>query len=196
MSTRRSELTRAGRPALRRAAATTARRSATSPRRWASRRASLYAHIARSRTCSTRRCATAPTPSTPRSTRSRTTLAGGREDPPRAARPPRASSPSSSTWRRCSCRSGATSRASGASEIVAERRRYEERFRALFREGRELGELRTDLDEARRRCSRSRPPTGPTRGSRAGPRHRRARRPLLRAARRRHARLRDAPLAG
>src|SRR5881392_1957268 len=33
-------------------------------------------------------------------------------------------------------------------EIVAERRRYEERIRSLFREGRELGELRTDLDEA------------------------------------------------
>ena len=33
-------------------------------------------------------------------------------------------------------------------EILAERRRYEDRFRALFREGRELGELRTDLDEA------------------------------------------------
>ena len=33
-------------------------------------------------------------------------------------------------------------------EILAERRRYEERFRALFREGREHGELRTDLDEA------------------------------------------------
>ena len=32
-------------------------------------------------------------------------------------------------------------------EIVAERRRYEQRFRALFRDGRELGELRTDLDE-------------------------------------------------
>ena len=32
--------------------------------------------------------------------------------------------------------------------IVRERRRYEERFRALFREGRELGELRTDLDDA------------------------------------------------
>jgi AcrR family transcriptional regulator len=31
--------------------------------------------------------------------------------------------------------------------FVAERRRYEERFRALFREGRELGELRTDLDD-------------------------------------------------
>ena len=32
-------------------------------------------------------------------------------------------------------------------EFLAERRRYEERFRALFREGRELGELRTDLDD-------------------------------------------------
>jgi len=31
--------------------------------------------------------------------------------------------------------------------FIAERRRYEERFRALFREGRELGELRTDLDD-------------------------------------------------
>jgi AcrR family transcriptional regulator len=31
-------------------------------------------------------------------------------------------------------------------EIVAERRRYEERFRALFREGVEAGELRPDLD--------------------------------------------------
>jgi AcrR family transcriptional regulator len=33
-------------------------------------------------------------------------------------------------------------------EIVVERRRYEERIRALFREGRELGELRSDLDDA------------------------------------------------
>src|SRR5438105_4149052 len=33
-------------------------------------------------------------------------------------------------------------------EFIGERRRYEERFRALFREGRELGELRTDLDDA------------------------------------------------
>ena len=32
-------------------------------------------------------------------------------------------------------------------EILGERRRYEERVRALFREGRELGELRSDLDE-------------------------------------------------
>jgi AcrR family transcriptional regulator len=32
--------------------------------------------------------------------------------------------------------------------FLSERRRYEERFRALFREGRELGELRTDLDDA------------------------------------------------
>jgi TetR/AcrR family transcriptional regulator, cholesterol catabolism regulator len=33
-------------------------------------------------------------------------------------------------------------------EIVAERRRYEERLRGLFRDGREHGELRTDLDDA------------------------------------------------
>jgi AcrR family transcriptional regulator len=33
-------------------------------------------------------------------------------------------------------------------EIVEERRRYEQRFRDLFREGRDLGELRVDLDEA------------------------------------------------
>jgi AcrR family transcriptional regulator len=33
-------------------------------------------------------------------------------------------------------------------EFLADRRRYEERFRALFREGRERGELRTDLDDA------------------------------------------------
>src|ERR687887_90594 len=33
-------------------------------------------------------------------------------------------------------------------EILPERRRYEERIRAFFREGRDLGELRTDLDEA------------------------------------------------
>src|SRR5213083_3426861 len=33
-------------------------------------------------------------------------------------------------------------------EILAERRRYEERIRDLFREGRELGDLRTDLDDA------------------------------------------------
>ncbi|HVD50268.1 MAG TPA: TetR/AcrR family transcriptional regulator, partial [Gaiellaceae bacterium] len=33
-------------------------------------------------------------------------------------------------------------------EIIGERRRYEERIRALFREGRELGELRSDLDDS------------------------------------------------
>jgi TetR/AcrR family transcriptional regulator, cholesterol catabolism regulator len=33
-------------------------------------------------------------------------------------------------------------------EILAERRRYEERFRSLFREGVESGELRSDLDVA------------------------------------------------
>ena len=33
-------------------------------------------------------------------------------------------------------------------EILAERRRYEQRWRALFREGVESGDLRTDLDSA------------------------------------------------
>ena len=33
-------------------------------------------------------------------------------------------------------------------QFVAERRRYEERFRALFREGSDRGDLRTDLDDA------------------------------------------------
>ena len=33
-------------------------------------------------------------------------------------------------------------------EFVAERRRYEQRIGDLFREGRELGELRSDLDES------------------------------------------------
>jgi AcrR family transcriptional regulator len=33
-------------------------------------------------------------------------------------------------------------------EILGERRRYEERIRALFREGRDLGELRSDLDDS------------------------------------------------
>src|SRR3954453_8692200 len=33
-------------------------------------------------------------------------------------------------------------------QFVSERRRYEERVRALFGEGRERGELRTDLDDA------------------------------------------------
>ena len=77
-------------------------------------------------------------------------------------------------------------------EIVAERRRYEERIRDLFREGRELGELRADLDEARRRAA---PALGGELGlhlAPARPRHRRARRPLPRAARRRDARLLDA----
>src|SRR4051794_14172052 len=32
-------------------------------------------------------------------------------------------------------------------QYLGERRRYEERFRALFREGREHGELRADLDD-------------------------------------------------
>ncbi len=79
-----------------------------------------------------------------------------------------------------------------AAEFLAERRRYEERFRALFREGRELGELRSDLDDQAAVAAR------PLRGElgvhlavgRDG--HRRARRPLLRDRARRDPRLLDA----
>ena len=49
---------------------------------------------------------------------------------------------------------------------MAERRRYEERWRALFREGVESGDLRTDLDVRRDdAASSSRRRTGRTRGS-------------------------------
>ena len=79
-------------------------------------------------------------------------------------------------------------------EIVAERRRYEERVRALFREGRELGELRTDLDDATAALLVLSAANWAYTWLRPGRRHRRARRSLLRAARRRHARLRHSRL--
>ena len=50
--------------------------------------------------------------------------------------------------RRSSRGSGARSRETGARQFIAERRRYEERIRDLFREGVESGQLRTDLDVA------------------------------------------------
>ena len=53
-------------------------------------------------------------------------------------------------------------------EFLAERRRYEERFRALFREGRELGGCAPISTRRGRAARRSRPPTGPTRGSGPG----------------------------
>ena len=80
-------------------------------------------------------------------------------------------------------------------EIVAERRRYEERFRALFREGRELGELRTDLDEAAAALLALSARELGLHLAHARPRHGRARRPLLRAARGRDARLLHARVA-
>ena len=104
-----------------------------------------------------------------------------------------ASSPSSSTSPRSSSGSGATSRASGASEFVAERRRYEERV--------------PRRSSARGASTASSAPTSTTRTAAllvalgrelglhlaaARREHRRARRPLLRGAARRHARLRDA----
>ena len=51
-------------------------------------------------------------------------------------------------WRPCSSANGVTSRASTVTSFMAERRRYEERWRALFRDGVETGGLRTDLDAA------------------------------------------------
>ena len=74
--------------------------------------------------------------------------AGDGADPSCATCAPRASSQASSTSRPCSCASGATWAASGAIAFVAERRRYEQRVRDLFRDGVEGSELRTDLDVA------------------------------------------------
>ena len=65
-------------------------------------------------------------------------------------------------------------------EILAERRRYEERVRALFREGRELGELRTDLDDATAALLTLSAANWAYTWLQPGRRHRRARRPLLR----------------
>ena len=69
-----------------------------------------------------------------------------RADPARASRPPRASSPTSSTSRRSSRASGASSTSPSGRRSVAERRRYEERWRDLFRDAAERGALRSDLD--------------------------------------------------
>ena len=76
-------------------------------------------------------------------------------------------------------------------EFIAERRRYEDRFRALFREGRELGGLRTDLDDATATLLALSAANWAYTWLRPGVRHRRARRPVLRVPARRHARLRD-----
>ena len=63
--------------------------------------------------------------------------------------------------------SGATSRAA-AREIVGERRRNEERLRALVREGAEHRRVSRHPRVGPRRCSSSRPRTGPTPGPRPG----------------------------
>ena len=77
-------------------------------------------------------------------------------------------------------------------EILVERRRYEERWRALFEDGVASGGLRTDLDAGCRHAAR---PVGGELGvhvARARPQHRRARGPLHRDRRRRHPRVRHA----
>ena len=88
--------------------------------------------------------------------------AGGGQDPACARTATCASSPSSSTRPRFSHASGARSRANGAERFVAERRRYEERIRALFPRGRR-GRRAPNRPRRRHgvRCSSSRRPTGP-----------------------------------
>ena len=78
--------------------------------------------------------------------------------------------------------------------FVAERHRYEERIRALYREGVEGSELRTDLDVATAALLFLSAANWATPGS-ARLEHRPARRPALRHAARRHARLRDSGLS-
>ncbi len=81
-------------------------------------------------------------------------------------------------------------------QILAERRRYEERWRALFREGVESGGLRTDLDVGAATllvlsaANWAYTWLTPERG------HRRARGPVHRDRRRRHPRLLDAVVSG
>ncbi len=71
---------------------------------------------------------------------------GGRADPAGAARSPPRRLRAARLWRPCSSREWRYLEGEHREEILAERRRYEERWRALFREGVEAGGLRTDLD--------------------------------------------------
>ena len=115
-------------------------------------------------------------PSTAHSTRSTRRSRRSRSSGSRCARIC-GSSPSSSSSRPSSCRSGATLRTSGASEVVAERRRYEERIRGALPRGPRPG--RAAL-RPRRGCRRARLPLGRELGLHVAPRgrrHRRARRP-------------------
>ena len=179
-----------GRAALRRRRATTAPRSARSPRRSACRRARSTRTSSRSRTCSTRRwregarafhagldAIPEELPATEKirlALRSHLRVVADQLD---------VATVFVQEWRYLE-----GERREG---ILAERRRYEERIRALFREGRELGELRSDLDDATAALLALSASNWAYTWLRPGARHRRARRPLLRAAARRHARLRD-----
>ena len=114
MSTRRTELTRAGRPALR--GEGLPRHVDRRPRRGAGRPEGLALRAHRLEAGPALRDAARGRGRVPRarSTRSPTTLPAVEQDPPRAARRTCASSPSSSTSPPSSSASGATSRASGA----------------------------------------------------------------------------------
>ena len=108
---------------------------------------SLYAHIDSKQDLLYEAMREGADRSTPGWTRSRTSCPRSRRSGARCARTSRSSAPSS-TSRPCSCREWKYLQGHRREEIIGERRRYEERIRALFREGRELGELRTDLDDA------------------------------------------------
>ena len=173
--------------------ATTARRSATSPRRSGVQKGSLYSHIASKEDllCETLQRGRGRLPRA-RSTGSPTTCRRSSKIRARAARPPARRRGAARRRHRVRPASGATSRARGARSSSPSGGATRSGSATLFREGRELGELRTDLDDAAAALLFLSAANWAYTWLQPGPRHRRARRPLLRAARRRDARLRDA----
>ena len=159
--TRREELAREA-PASSPRRATTARPSGPSPTRSASRRRRSTPTSRASRTSSSRRCGRAPRPSTGRSTRSRgaaptekirlalrghlRVVAGQIE----------LATVFVQEWRYLDDER--------REQFVSERRRYEERVRALFREGASRASCAPTSTRTWRRSSSSRPRTGPSRG--------------------------------
>ena len=148
--------------------ATTARRWTISPRRWACRRARSTRTSSRSRTCSTRRCAKgadafhaaldAIPDELPAVERIRLAL---RSHLRVVAEQLDVATVFVREWRYLE--------GERRERFVAERRRYEERIRALFREGRELGRAAHRPRRRDRRAARSsRPRTGRTPGSQPG----------------------------
>src|SRR6266511_2682129 len=148
--------------------ATTAPRSATWRRPSASRRARSTLTWRRSRTSSTRPCATARPPSTRCSTGSPTGCLRPRRSGSRFAAISE-SSPSSSTSPPSSCASGATSKASGGTRSWPSGAGTRSASARSSKRGVSSASSAPISTSRLRRCSRSRPRTGRTRGSsRAG----------------------------